>query len=315
MAGHTLLILLLTALESAQAVSILEDPGFQGGFRLSAVRSSAQPVEVGRVLALNDTAEPKWRLCQWGTKFSLEQAVEERTVAGARRLANAAKEAIVYPGGLEGGGLRLAVNGGVEYGDQPRVQGQPWVHLLIEQNLNKVRLSGMKSLEFSLEFRVEACKPATDKPMDPGLHTAHVTAFWTIHNANPASADFNDMIWFGVPLFDARYPVPPGHQAVDAGQADASGKFICTIEGSRFYSAPVAVGTWTPLRCDLVPLIAEALNASRTKGFLTNTKTEDLVLTSFNLGWEVPGTYDCVLHARHLALEAIPRCDVPSAAE
>jgi len=307
---HSTLVLLLASLHATGSVSVLEDATLDGGFRLSAVRSSANPVEVSRVLAVDNTREAAWRLCQWGTRFSLEGCAETVTDAGARCLANQAKEVVIYPGGLAGEGVRLAVNGGVEYGDSLRAQGQAWAHLLVEQKLEGPRLNEVTGLEFALDFCVESCKAATDKPMDPGLHTAHITAFWTIHNVNAGSPDHNDMIWFGVPLFDARYPVPHGHQAVDTGQADATGKFICTIEGARFYPGPVTVGAWNVLRCDLVPLIAEALQASKSKGFLEHTALEDLALTSFNLGWEVPGSYDCAIHVRHLRLDALPTATV-----
>ena len=147
--------------------------------------------------------------------------------------------------------------------------------------------------------------PAVDEPLDPGLHTAHVTAFWTIHNRNPGSPDYRDMIWFGIPLYDARHPIPPGHQALDVGKDDATGKFICTLEGSRFHREPTGNGAWHTIDHDLLPLIQEALAASQAHGHLMQTRFEDLAATSFNCGWEVPGPYHCAIRLRNLRLEAL----------
>ena len=93
---------------------------------------------------------------------------------------------------------------------------------------------------------------------------------------------------------------------VDGGKADATGKFICTIEGKRFFDGDTGDGAWHTIDCDLLPLMREALTASQTKGFLEATAFEDLVLTSFNLGWEVPGTYDCAITLKGLSLTAEP---------
>ncbi len=296
---------LANAAGAGRFVSLFEDLALNGGFRLSAVRSSQTPNEVGTVLAVDPAVPAQWRLAQWGTKLSLETATEKRDDFGIRVLSNAAKEIRVYPGGLSGQGVRLAVQGTVEYGDVLRKRGEAWPHFLIEQRLPAIRLSSYKEMPFHVQFRVAFCEPATPSPMDPGLHTAHINAFWTVHNQNPKSKDFKDMIWFGLPLFDARYPVPPGHQAVDSGTADASGKFIFTVPGDRFYRKPVEIGVWNTLACDLIPLIAEALEASRTKSFLSKTVLSDLALTSFNLGWEVPGSYNCAIELRLLSFEAM----------
>ena len=277
------------------------------GFRLSAVRSSHSPVEVGNIMAVDDSKTPQWRLAQWGTRFSLESHDMRMLDDGTRVLENDGKRVKVYSGGLEGNGILLEVRGIREYDGRLRQPGEAWPHLLLEQHLTPQPLKALRSLNFSVTFCVEHCKAIPDKPLDPGLHTAHITAFWTIHNINPDSDDHNDMIWFGLPLFDARHSVPPGHQAVDRGQEDATGKFICTIAGDRLYDAPIVIGEWQTLACDMLPLLREALAAAQAQDFLSNTRFEDLAATSFNLGWEVPGPYDCAITVRDLTLHGRER--------
>lgn len=291
--------------ESQAAVSVFRDRAFEHGFKLSAVDSSLRPLVIRDILARDASAPPVWRLAQWGTRFNLESAQLERLPDGSRQLANPGKSVRVYPGGLAGEGILLAVHGGVEYNNTLRKRGEAWPHLLIEQNMaGRLSMEGVIGLDFRVEFRVEHCAPTVEEGLERGLHTAHINAFWTVHNRNPESPDYKDMIWFGVPLFDARYPIPPGHQALDIGKADATGKFICTIAGKEFYDEPVVLHRWHSLSCDLLPHLRNALAASQKHGYLKTTAFEDLEPTSFNLGWEVPGPYDCAIRLRGLDLVA-----------
>ncbi len=183
--------------------SLFEDRAFSLGFRLSAIRSSITPVEVGHVLQTDTRQPPRWRLAQWGTRYSLEGAPETSSEDGARTISNENKTVTVSPGGFEGDGILLAMNSGVEYDGVLRPYGVAWPHLLIEQAIAEAPLGKMGALAFNLAFQVERCIPTTEQELDPSLHTAHISAFWTIHNKNQASEDYNDMIWFGVPLYDA----------------------------------------------------------------------------------------------------------------
>ena len=294
--------MLQTCAEEQKAYSFFDDLQLTHGFRLSAVRSSLSPVEVGNILATDDTQTPLWRLAQWGTQFSLESVEPQVLTNNTRILENEAKAVKIFPNGLAGEGVYLQVKGGAEYGDHLRQLGEAWPHLLIEQNLAGRPFHDFASVNFNIEFCVDHCIANTEKPLDPRLHTAHITAFWTVHNTNKDSNDYKDMIWFGVPLYDVRHPNPRGHQALDGGKDDATGKFICTIPGDRFFDEPIEIGKWYALSCDIAPLIREALAASQEKGFLEDTRYEDLAATSFNLGWEVPGPYDCGITLRNLSL-------------
>lgn len=220
---------------------------------------------------------------------------------------NEGKRVKILPGGLDGEGVWLEVRGGAEYGGRMRAYGESWPHLLIEQQLEPRPFHEFSSLAFRVSFCVEKCEAATEQPLDNGLHTAHINAFWTVHNMNPDSADYRNMIWFGLPLYDVRYPIPPGHQALDKGQADATDKFIYTVEGKRFFEKPVLPGQWYVLSCDMLPLLREALEAAQLRGFMTRTRFEDIAATSFNLGWEAPGPYDCAITLRSLKLYGLEK--------
>ena len=307
---HALLALLLPLAVTAAAradTPLLEDLSLRDGFRLSAVSTAERPLELGTVLAGAPDAQPRWRLAQWGTRWNLLPAPETVSADGARTRRNEGKRVTVLPGGLAGEGVVLGVNGPAEYPDGPRKHGEPWPHLLVEQKITREeRLTAWSALPFRVSFRVERCDGPPPGQADPGLHTAHITAFWTAHNGNQDSAGRGDMLWFGVPLFDARHPLPPGHQAEDGGQPLASHKFIYTVEGSRVQEGPVRIGEWRTISCDILPLLREALETAATRGFMKDSRFGDLRLTSFNLGWEVPGSYDCEITLKGLSLGAVP---------
>lgn len=299
-------VLCLIATLTVPAEEVFRDREFAGGFNLSAPRTKDKPLELGVVLRASDAARNEWRLAQWGTQISLEGTQPKVLPDGTRILRNAGKTIKVFPGGLSGEGIILGVNGGTEFGGVPRKDGQFWPHLLIEQQFPRdFKVATAASLNFGLQFRVDGCKKAAEAPLDPALHSAQVTAYWTLQNQGSDSLDKGEMIWFGLPLFDARSDVPPGHQALDT--AVENGKFIFTLEGSRFFQGPTGDGQWHKVACDLVPFMQEALAASQAKGFLTNTRFEDLYVTSFNLGWEVPGPYDCEITIKNLSLDRVEK--------
>ena len=301
------LILLIPSTLMAEPKEIFRDLSLQHGFNLSAVRSSMVPLEIGVILSENSELGPYWRLAQWGTRFDLKSAKTQYQPDTTRFMTNPGKTLNINPGGLAGEGVQLAVQGGAEYDGQLRQQGEPWPHILIEQHMPKdFMVSDYSKLDFHLEFRVDQCENATELTLNRGLHTAQITAFFAIRNTNKDSQDFNDSIWFGLPLFDARFDTHPGHQAVDGGKNDATGKFICTLKGNRFYDSPTGDGTWKTLDADLVPLVREALAAAQAKGFLTHTTFQDLHPTSFNLGWEVTGPYNCAITLKKLSLQGTP---------
>ncbi len=303
---RSVLVLSLLWGASVSGEELFRDLSLEGGFNLSAVTSTSTPLELGPILVQTPDTQPQWRLAQWGTRFNLMDATPTVSEQGDRGVANAGKAVVIHNGGLGGEGVTLTVLGGAEYGGALRKQGELWPHLLVEQAFTEAfRFTDFSRLDFALDFKVVRCTLATEKEVRKDLHTGQITAFFSVHNKNRESTDFNDMIWFGLPIFDVRFELPNGHQAVDRGKDDATGKFICTLPGSQFYEAPTGDGKWHALRGDLVPLMTEALAASQAKGFLKDTKLGDLLPSSFNLGWEVPGPYDCEITLKGLSLNGV----------
>lgn len=306
-----LLLLPCAQLEGSAAPGareLFEDPRFLRGLSLTADRHPAPKVELGTLVCGTEQAgeEPAWRIAQWGSRHlllpgrctPLKEGLWEAETPGKRFQ-------IERP---DGGPVRLLleVRGATEYDGRMRASGEAWPHMLIEQRFDApIELQRFARLNFGLEMRVDHCRAAewAEGKLDPGLHAAQVSAFFTVHNLNPDSPDHQEMIWFGIPLFDVRHAVPPGHYALDVGKDDASGKFICSLDGKRFWQGNTGDGAWRKLDADLVPLLRDALEITKRHGYMTQTRFEDLALTTFNLGWEVPGPYDAAIELRGLTLK------------
>jgi len=289
------------------AEELFVDPGYGRGFNVTAARHPAPKVELGALRFPDGPDEPPvWRLAQWGSRHLLEPGVFAPLGEGKWVAETPGKRVVVER--IEGGGasILLEVNGGAEYEGHYRQKGEFWPHLLIEQKFDPpIQVATAGELRLGLEFRVVHCEvvPGMESGLDPGLHTAQVSAFFTVHGVTDGKLDPGEMFWFGIPLFDARHAVPPGHQAFDIAPG-GGGKFICNLDGKRFWQGNTGDGEWRRLDADLPALLREALGIAQQNGQFKERRFEDLAVTSFNLGWEVPGPYNAAIEIRGLSLRA-----------
>jgi len=298
-------ILAVILLAESLAGEEFEDAGFARGFNVTAARHPAPKIELGALRFPGGPDEaPAWRLAQWGTRHLLAPGFFQAAGEGRWVAETPGKRVVVDRAGETGPSILLGVNGGAEYGDHYREKGEFWPHLLIEQRFDPpLRPAKPGGLGLELEFRVVQCAPAPgmEAGLKRGLHTAQVSAYFTVHNLTEDSPDRGDMIWFGIPLFDARHAIPPGHYALDTAPG-GGGKFICNLDGKRFWEGNTGDGQWRQLEADLSELLGDALAIAREHGYLERSTLEDLALTSFNLGWEVPGPYNAAIEFRGLLL-------------
>lgn len=282
----------------ANNTELFQDPKFAEGFNLSTLHSSTTIVDVLDFGKSNAT--PRWKLAQWWSKYSLQGENPVALPSGGIGYFNEGKKVILYPGGE----LQLDLMASNEY-THPRLNNEPWPHLLIEQVLvNGPDIIDLSTLLFQLEVKFDQI----DNRMSPeeyvqSLHAAKVTAFLTVRNNNRNSPDYGGYIWFGVPIIDNRYDIFPGYQAPDAGKDTATGKFIYTVNGHEFWDNRIDDGEWHAIHKDLLPYIMQAFDTAQSRGYLSNTALSDLQLGSFNLGWEVTGTFDVSMRLRNVSLQ------------
>jgi hypothetical protein len=285
-----------------EAVGLFTDPTFRRGFQVYATKPGKKVVE-DLLVPAPASEEPAWGLAQWSSRFSLAGRPAQSPGDGAVRFADESKHITFGPTASGSFDLMMAMDARREYGDRLRRQGEPWPHLLVEQRFSRhPSLGELQRLPFRIEYRLTRSQRFQQPGWSDGVHAAQFLAYLTIQNLNRQSSGYGDFLWFGVPLYDSRHRSHPGHAAADSG----TGKFIYNPPASAYTDKSARDGDWVAIDRDLLPLIHDGLNTAWQRGFLLGSRdAADYHLGSFNLGWEMPGTFDVEMQVRGLGLEAV----------
>lgn len=285
-------------LAGASEAEIIRDNSFRQGFILWDSKPGKH-IKYGEVHGVQTNSVPVWGLSQWSSRLPIEPVVRT-TTEGCLALSNAAKSIMVQSPWAD---LTLAANSAVEYGPGSRKAGEPWVHLLVEQEFDKPPfLHNLAAAKFHLEARLLKANNLHRGDYDPGVHAAQFQVFFTVQNRNRQSAGHGDLLWFGIPIFDNRHQHPPEFKSKDFGGTE---KFIFTPAATTFTPATAHDGEWVVIDRDLLPLMREALELAWAKGFLSgSTNVADYAIGGMNMGWELPGMFDVAIETRKLSLIA-----------
>jgi hypothetical protein len=296
------LILATNAALFGQAFDLLQDTHFQRGFHV------LSPVAGRRVILRtlpsgNATANPAWDIAQWNSRYDLSAQEPAPPSNGGWLLQDRSKCVRLIHNQGGSGSLFLELDGTREF-DQPRKQGEPWPHLLIQQSVTNCPPIAALS---AVNLHVEAClagKDNDDTGYDAALHCAQCPLVLIIQNKNAASPGYGDFFWFQVPLYDDRWEYPPPHVAVDT--ADPSAKLIYNPGLQAYTDATIQHGGWVRLDLDLLPHLRRGLEMAGTRGYLPDSRDpKDFKVTSFILGWEVTGRNRGAIEFRNLSLQAV----------
>jgi len=289
-----------TALASGHAAprELIQDNDFRHGFILWAPKPGKH-VRYGETLGFELNAKPVWGLSQWSSKLPVDPTA--KVSGGSLILSNAAKS--VRFGRLGTTDVSLAANTAVEYGVRARRLGEPWVHLLVEQEFDApAYLQKLDFARFHLEARLVRSRNLHRDDYSPSVHAAQFQVFFTVQNRNRQSPGHGDLLWFGIPVYDNRHRHPPEHKSKDFGGTQ---KFIFTPDAKTFTSESAHDGGWIVIDTNLLPLMVEALETAWAKGFLSGSnQIDDYAIGGMNMGWELPGTFDVELEVRNLSLKA-----------
>jgi len=88
-------------------------------------------------------------------------------------------------------------------------------------------------------------------------------------------------------------------------QADATGKFIYSIDGCKVNHQPLKTKKWVTFQKDLLPYIKKGLQEAGKRGYFKDTAPSHYAVVNMNLGWEVPGTYNAAVQIRQLHISAV----------
>lgn len=319
--------------ENAAAVELFGDLKFERGFeivngpktlgvlRLPFDGENGETEKTGNLEKIGgsengDGAAPTWKLAQHHSKFDLSRPETQTATATEARAATPglAVARTKTPDGSVA--LRLEVAADAEYA-APRRADQNWLHLLLQRDFppsERVSFGDVESLVFTCDAQVlRSERLMTDAEFDSNLHATQASVYFAISNDDPESPDFRDYIWFGVSFFDDRWEIQTDYVAVDGDpRTIGTGKLIYRLGEQRtiddvlggvnpFSKKPVRI------EIDLAKYLGGALQAAKERGFLTETRVEQMKTAHFNFGWETPGTYRAALEIKNPRLVATPK--------
>lgn len=307
-----LLISILFSLSSSggEKFSIFDIRDLLNGFLISTPNPSEKPNYIGCFFPVKSNPPclelPPLRIAQWGTRIPISPN-DFKSIDNCLVIANnECKKFEITICNKERETIKLNCNGIAEFEGKLRRYGEPWPHLLIEHtNLSSINISQFE-LNFEIKFRISKCTvdPDLEEKIDQSLHTAQVTAYWTVVDKNPNSPHHNDFFWFGIPIFDHRYDIPPKYCDLDKGAPTATNKIIYVMDGTFLWRCPTGDGDWKSLKTEITPFIMDALKEIKGRGYFINSNPEDFCLTTFNIGWEVTGPFDGEIEFATLRLTA-----------
>ncbi len=250
----------------------------------------------------SEGGNPVWQLAQWSSRYPFDATIPiTRGDGGQFQLKNQARS-VSFGDGV----LSLAVNAATEYGERPRLENDPWVHLLVEQAIATQPCIGQLAiLRLHCETRRIRSELARADGYDPRIHAAQFLIFLSVQNLEKGSPGFGDYLWFGVPVYDNRHRTSSTYAAPDTAGA---GKYIYTPGSEHYTSASAHDEGWVTFDADLLPLIREGLATARSQGFLKGLEDDGLFrIATIKMGWEVPGTFDVEMQVRRLSLHSTTR--------
>lgn len=290
-----------TGPERKRKVAIIGDTRFRWGIGLIGA-SSAHPEITDTLRPFGSSKEPPiWKMPQWATRYDLKgipPVKKNDTIIYQNR-----GKKVWFLDRHRQTTLGLEVYGSKEY-LKPRIQNEAWPHLLLEQRTDQTRLSQMNALDYRIEARLNYSINKTGSAYDPGLHAAQVTLYLLVQNVNKGSEGLGDYFWFGLPLYDNRHVTLEEYAAQDLGKEDATKKFILNVASKTLFEGSLHNKKWINIHKDIYPLLVSAFKKAQQNGYLKTSTFEDMAIESTNVGWEIPGTFDCGIQFRNLALTA-----------
>lgn len=296
---------------------LIKDNKFQDGFLVNPASGSRQddgwvpdnrwPMDVELTYGENEgKSNMSWIVAQHGDIYSLNDKYNQLTGEkpeyedGYYKFTDESKQIAVNP---DKGALYLELNTSKEY-VRPRKQFEQWCHILLNQGFDRaVRLADVETVDFTMDIEMKKFEDHMDGQADPSLHATQFLMYIVIKSE--AAADASSFFWFGIPFFDNRYPNGLEENGmIDAGGAGATSKFIYGMPSADYLPNGVPLNEKQSINIDIKPYIGRALVMARQLGHFTSSTIDDLTFQSMNIGFEIPGTYDCGIEISNFALTA-----------
>ena len=301
--------------------SVLSDTDYDTGFVIFGLSPEKDGLDPKGFFPAekDDGRRPLWQIAQWYAGYSLadpEFSKQETISPGVYQIKSPSMNFI-----LDSNENLFTFN--VETSKiykKPRVADEGWTHLLISQNFSQegewTKASTLDKLIVSMDTKLTKFEDHLGDDFNASVHAAQFLMFIVTANSNPESPDYGKYIWFGIGMFDNRNEISSGGAMWDKGtQAMMYGlstEDILVGDYHYFENDEVKAGEdtpWVSYEVDVLRHLEAALAVTQYKGYLLKTTMDDLSFTAFNLGWEIPGTYDVEMLLRNFKMTAMRKID------
>ena len=286
----------------AGETELIPDLAFNEGFVLTGFDSRPEfnQRHIGEIDYGLENLDPVWRIGQWGCLKNLVNA-EYSQNSGVDVFEDGSK---VLKVNRKTGAYSLYCNAETDgvYANGVRKENEPWIHFILEIPQFPVftKLKDLDYLTFYLEFQLTKGVNQCGADYDPSLHSSMFLWYITVSDLT----DTSEYFWFGLPIYDNRHAFSPEFAQQDGGKEDSTSSFIYNPAADTFLDIPVVEGTPNLLNRDMLPTIQYAFKLAQERGFMKNTKYENLGITSMYIGWELPGTFDVGMDVQNMRLLA-----------
>jgi len=282
-----------------KTLELLTDPTFKTGFHLLGINPTVNHRKIYKYLDYNGEAfktnRPIWQMAQWWTPFDVKNASFKKE-NGRYVYETPSRRFEVKP--EPNGHLRMNLYGSKEYPNGPRTSGNdPWSHLLIEQDFEEsVSLDTLQALNLKLTFNIESVEDHHQGQYDPNLHAAQFLWYFVIHDTgiegSTGYGNFKEFFWFGIPLYDNRFPFIEESMHVDSGGIGTTGRLIYSMSNRNYLKEPIQMGKTYHIEVDILPSVLKAKQYALDHGYLKKHDQSNYQIGYMNFGWELPGVFD-----------------------
>ncbi len=293
-----------------QPVELIADAAFERGV------CAAETDAAERVVQWKVAGIPVWRINHHYSKSSYTNMDAYRVRADGFTFQDDYGTLDLHPADKSADFI-LGVNGEKEFGGVYRKQGEPWPHAYLTQRISNPKghldeksptISEIAAIDFSISIRLLQGERNLRAGHTPSRHAAQFLFFLTIQNLNRQSKGYGDYYWFGISLYDDRYPVTSLHAMQDKGSPQKRGtdKLIFDVGVQPFTTRVVAAGNWVTVQGDILPHIVAGLREAWRQGYLpASQEFGDYRIGALVLGWEITGLNDVSLAVKNLRTRAI----------
>lgn len=281
---------------------LIGDIGYTNGFKV--IDTDGSELYVNRLPGQN-LSTPTWEIAQWSTLETIPNIPQQdpKYYTWSNRykslkigVSNETKTEAIF-----------GIDSNAEYSGIYRKSSDKrgWPHLLISQtiatpdNLNNYRpLSFAKRIILDLDIQVLHADNIKKYGYDSGVHTSQFVLYFTLQNLNPNTKSYKKYIWFGVPLYDARYSFVPKGAFIDKGTQS----LIWAPDGKEILSTSLQDLNPHQIHKDLLPYMKNAIKYAYEEGIVDTKNLNDYYIGHMNTGFEVPGLAQVVVKIKNLSL-------------